>query len=113
MTVQAKRPGDQAILDELRNRGDTLTVPRHTIAYFYLFPDDQRSAELTLNPMAQRLLVTGWVLVDLRADALIVEAQRAVDPVSINAMIDEMETLASEFGVEFDGWECAILPGGS
>jgi hypothetical protein len=111
MTEQAKRPGDQAILDELRKRGDTLTAPRHTLAYFYLFADDQRSAELTLNPMAQRLLSSGWAIVDLRADALIVEGQRAVDPTNLNAMIDEMEALASEFGVEFDGWECAIVGG--
>lgn len=109
MTDQAKRPGDQAILDELRKRGDTLMSPRHTLAYFYLFPDDQRSAELTLNPMAQRLIASGWAVVDLRADALIVEAQRAVDPTNLNAIIDEMEALASAFGVEFDGWECAIV----
>jgi hypothetical protein len=112
MSEQAKRPADQVILDELRKRGDTLTALRHTLAYFYLFADDQRSAELTLNPMAQRLLLSGWAIVDLRADALIVEGQRAVDPASLNVMIEEMEALASEFGVEFDGWECAIVGGG-
>jgi hypothetical protein len=54
MNEQAKRPGDQAILDELRKRGDSLTTPRHTLAYFYLFSDDQRSAELNSSPLRAR-----------------------------------------------------------
>lgn len=96
-------------MGELRARGDPLTAPRHTLAFFYLFKGDKRSAELTLNPMAQRLIASGWSVVDLRADALIVEADRAVDAANLDVMIGEMEALASEFGVDFDGWECAVL----
>lgn len=109
MSDSAKRPGDQAILEELVKRGDDLSAPRHTLVFFYRAKDDTRSAEAVLNPLAQRLQAIGWGVVDLREDALIAETQRPADAASVDSMVDQMEALAREFGVKFDGWECAIL----
>ncbi len=107
------RPGDRAIFEQLLARGDALTTPRHTIVFFYKNADDARGPELVLNPLAQRLVAAGWAITDLRADAVIAEAQRAADAASIDALSSEMEALAAASGVAFDGWECAIVQGGA
>jgi hypothetical protein len=106
------RPGDRAILEELAKRGDALTEPRHVIVFFFRFEDDARSAEAVCNPLAQRLISLGWTVSGLEADAVIVESERRVDPDSVNDMAEIMEAVAHEFGVDFDGWECALVAQG-
>lgn len=105
------RPGDRAIFEQLIARGDRLGAPRHTIVFFYKLADDVRASELAFNPLAQRLVAAGWRISDLRADAVIAETERPADALSIDALSDEMEALAAEYGVDFDGWECAVMEG--
>jgi hypothetical protein len=108
---RVERIGDRTVLEELLKRGDDPTRPRHTIVFFYRHDDDERSAELAFNPLAVRLQTLGWS-VNLADDAVIAEANRTVDPDALNAMSEVMEELAREFGVRYDGWECALLSGG-
>jgi regulator of RNase E activity RraB len=108
---RVERIGDRAILKKLLKRGDDPAKPRHTVVFFYRRGDDERSAELAFNPLALRLQTLGWSVIDLGEDAVIAEAHRPVDPDAINAMSETMEGLAHEFGVVFDGWECALLQG--
>jgi hypothetical protein len=107
---RVERIGDRTVLEELLKRGDDPTRPRHTIVFFHRHEDDERSAELAFNPLAVRLQTLGWS-VNLADDAVIAEAHRTVDPDALNAMSDAMEDLAHEFGVRYDGWECALLAG--
>jgi hypothetical protein len=101
-------PWDEAD-DEPRGVDDALRRPRHTMVFFYRHAGDPRDPELALNPLAQRLAVAGWAVVDFRSDAVIVESERPADDESVDEMAAFMQGLAQEFDVRFDGWESAVL----
>ncbi|HYD87893.1 MAG TPA: ribonuclease E inhibitor RraB [Vitreimonas sp.] len=108
---KVSRPADRAILEQLNQHGDDLSSVRHTLVFFLRAEDDERDGELVFNPLAERLVAAGWSIYTLHGDGVSGEAQRRVDPVGINRISEEMEALAAEFGVVYDGWECAIVPG--
>ncbi|MEZ5958849.1 MAG: ribonuclease E inhibitor RraB [Hyphomonadaceae bacterium] len=100
---------DRAVLEELVKRGDDLTTVRQTLVFFLRRKSDARDGELVFNPLAAELVARGWTIHSLHADGISGEAQRLVDPASTNNLSTEMEALAAEFGVNYDGWECAIM----
>jgi hypothetical protein len=106
-----KRKADRALLEQLERQGDDMSAARHTLVFFYRRKDERRDSELVLNPVAQRLQTAGWAICGLDADGVIAEAQRFVDPDTVNRLSEEMEAIAAEFGVDFDGWECAVITG--
>ena len=109
---KVSRPADRALLEQLNQHGDDLSAVRHTLVFFCRADGDQRDGERVFSPLAERLIAAGWSIYTLHADGVSGEAQKRVDPVSINQISADMEALASEFGVEYDGWECAIVSGG-
>jgi hypothetical protein len=106
-----KRPADRALLEQLIKRGDDLSAARHTLVFLLRAKGDQRDGELVFNPLAGRLVAAGWSIYTLHADGVSGEAQRRVDPIGINQISDAMDALAAEFGVDYDGWECAVVVG--
>ena len=105
------RAADRAILEQLLQHGDDLSAERHTLVFFCRADGDERHGELVFNPLAERLIAGGWSIYTLHADGVSGEAQRRVDPASINQISEDMEALAEEFGVDYDGWECAVVSG--
>lgn len=103
------RAADRAVLEQLVSRGDDLSAVRHTLVFFQRPNGDVRDGKLMFNPLAAQLISRGWGIYSLHADGVSGEAQRRVDPASINDLSAEMEALAAEFGVTYDGWECAVV----
>jgi hypothetical protein len=108
-----RRPVDRAILEQLIQHGDNLTAQRHTLVFFCRRDGDERDGELVFNPMAERLIAAGWSIYTLHGDGVSGESQRHVHPSGINEISDDMEALAEEFGVDYDGWECAVVVAGA
>jgi hypothetical protein len=77
--------------------------------FFDVRKDDARNPELVLNPLALAASQIGWRIAGVNKSGLTIESEQMVDPDSVNAMSDQMDALAREFGVEFDGWECAVM----
>ena len=107
-----RRNGDRGILEELLRRDDPLTEPRHTLVFFHVLKDEARPAEIVLNPLALRATQNGWRVAGMDSTGVIIETERSADPNSVNAMSSLMEAWAEEFGVEYDGWECAVCAEG-
>lgn len=97
---------DWAVLDRLKEMGDSLEQPRHTLFFFYKrksgeVPDFNRIAELAPS---KQLSVAGG-----DGEGLILEGHLRVDPLSIAPFLEWAEDVAEEADVVFDGWECAVM----
>lgn len=107
-----RRAVDRAVLEQLIKQGDDLSAERHTLVFFLRAKGDARHGELIFNPLAERLVASGWSIYTLHADGVSGEKQQhRVDPAAINRLSEDMEALAAEFGVDYDGWECAVITG--
>lgn len=102
------REVDREILSQLLRRGDDLSRPRDTVVYFYLRDGDQRHGATVRAELAVRLERDGWATrPTVKQDGVVGNREQAVNPSSVNALIEAMEATAAEYQVVFDGWACA------
>ncbi len=105
-----RRAADRAVLEQLLKHGDDLSVPRDTVVYFYLHGGERRASEEVLGALGADLEARGFTVRRAAVhDGVIGNADRAVDPVSLDALIGDMLELAETHDVDFDGWECAMI----
>lgn len=102
------RPEDDAVLDQLRAAGDPLVKPRNVRAYLYL-KENTRDGAATLAALRRQAEARGWAVREAFAPGLILSRQTAVDPATLARIVAELVELSETFGVEFDGWECALV----
>jgi hypothetical protein len=108
---QIRRAADREVLKNAVAHGDDLTQPRHTLLYFYPLEDDDRSGGATFDSVITGAEKFGLTPSRNDDDGLILEGHVMVDPDSINALMKWAENAADRAGVNFDGWECAIVQG--
>jgi len=97
---------DWAVLDRLREMGDSLEQSRHTLFFFYKRKESETADFDRVSAAAEqkRLSVAGR-----NDDGLIIEGDLHVDPVSIAPLLEWAEDIAAEADALFDGWECAVV----
>lgn len=99
---------DWAVLDRLQEKGDPLTQARHTLLFFYRRRGAAHSAadfDAVLHSAAQ----LGLSPAGGDESGLILQGQIHVDPVALAPILEWAQEAAEAAGVEFDGWECAVL----
>jgi hypothetical protein len=92
---------DAEIRSALLNYGDNGTFPRHTLFYFYggnftALGEAAAQAGYRSRPTA-------------KSDGVILETETAVDAPSFARHAAQMQKWTSEFGCEYDSWECAVV----
>jgi len=85
----------------LSERGDSGSVPRPALFFFY----GGRFVELGAAATRAGYLVHPTV----NNDGVVLQIQSAVDGDSFSRLIASMEDWAEDFGCHFDGWECEVV----
>ncbi len=94
------------MLDRLKEMGDPLTAPRHTLLFFYRRDGAEQYSFQTIVASAAE-----WSLTRAGGDegGLILEGQLYVDPAALAPLLEWAAEAAEMASVEFDGWECAVV----
>jgi hypothetical protein len=92
---------NEDIRRQLAAHGDTGQTPRHTLFYFYGGDIEGLEKAALSNGFAVRPTAT--------SPGLILEKTLPVEEDSFDAVDALMNRWAEEFGVEYDGCECAIV----
>ena len=101
---------DAAVLRALADNGELRPdADRHTLLYFHPLNDGDPAAADALRTAAALADRNGWRIAALRDDALIIEDEQDVLPETVAARSAWAEALAEELGLDFDGWECAVV----
>ena len=101
------RQVDQVLLDRIVEMGDDLIEPRHTLLFFYPPKDRGRAS---FGAVAAAAAEKSLSVTRHDEEGVIMEGHLHVDPMAIKALVEWAMNLASEANVEFDGWECAVIP---
>lgn len=97
---------DWAVLDRLRELGDSLEQPRHTLFFFY----KPKSGDVPyFDQIREDASRRGLTVAGEDGDGLILEGHLHVDPVSIAPFLKWAEEIADQARAVFDGWECAVI----
>ena len=92
---------DAEIRSELLQHGDDVTLPRHVLFYFY------GGNFIALGTAAAR---AGYhTRPTANADGVILETVTAVDAASFSRQTAQMEKWTTQFGCEYDNWECEVV----
>lgn len=105
------RSADRKVLEILAEYGDDLSRRRHTILFFYRHKDDAGTDPAVFQTIINDGATLGFRIASHRADALIIEGHKLVDPDNLEALSTWAEEIADAAGVTFDGWECAVDDG--
>ncbi|MEE2566532.1 ribonuclease E inhibitor RraB [Hyphobacterium marinum] len=105
---------DRKVLEQLTSLGDTLEDPRHTLLYFYQTDGDTRTPQDAFGSLVQAIDMDNLetTIRDRDGDhpaVLIIEGTMRVDPAAVQALNDWARQWAETCGVEYDGWECAVI----
>jgi len=90
-----------AVRTVLSDHGDSGETPRHATFYFYGgniegLTDAAKRAGYRTEPTAIK-------------EGVVLHTETAVDEASFEKHSAQMETWASEFDSEYDGWECQLM----
>jgi len=92
---------DAEIRAALLKHGDDGTVPRHTLFYFY---------GGNFTALGEAAVQAGYrARPTAKSDGVILETETAVDASSFARHAAQMEKWISEFGCEYDSWECQLV----
>ena len=109
MTHAVLAADDKLVLAAIRGQGDPdLSVPRHTLLYFYPKKGVIFGAKKALTAVADTAKADGWTVGTLKRNVLVIECSVAVDEDAVAERSEWANALADANGVEFDGWECAV-----
>jgi hypothetical protein len=97
---------DQAVLDQIAQRGDDLSQPRHTLLFFYKL---KSAGSPCFGLIADAAKNHGLTVCVVDEETLTLERQCYVDPERLKPLIDWATEIAAEANADFDGWECAVI----
>lgn len=105
---------DRKVIEQLTSLGDDLTEERHTLFYFYQRDGDTRTPQDAFAPLAEAIAAKNLKTTIRGREGehpavLIIEGEMRVDPDSVLSMSDWARQWAETCGVEYDGWECAVI----
>lgn len=102
---------DRHVVDDLKKRGDPLTVPREVNHWIY-FPNESTREEYINRVKTLGFVIANKDKVDTNIDdlpySLRIYRKDKVDLDSINKVTVELTKLASEIGGDYDGWETPV-----
>lgn len=108
------RETDLKVLEQLASLGDDLSEDRHTLLYFYQKDGDTRLPQVAFGPLIDAIAGKNLKTTIRDRDGdhpalLIVEGDMSVDPDSVMSLGDWARQWADSCGIEYDGWECAVI----
>jgi Regulator of ribonuclease activity B len=98
--------GDRAVLEQLAEHGADLTKPTEFVHFLYF--DDEKSTRAAVDQLGE----TGYGGGARQTEDgdFVIQAERNEVPSmeNVRRMREFMETIAAQFGGEYDGWEAAV-----